>query len=363
MIGIIFDINTIRDLPLYKSVNNTIRGNILFVAVDDDILEQLEETRDKKMFISSRDFLDGIQYSYCTIYDEKNNLIYIDGCDPKYIPLLLDTIARFFEEGVTIVASYKDGLIGKGFGSPEVCSEKGDICLKKKNSFFKDTTEKSVKAEYNFVLSQRHKNHCEIVVKFTRDTREFLRHIVNAGVTVSGDNYRTQKEFFGNFNLVESNLSGKKVVHTLEVDKSSLVSGNEDNIKANASLYNFHSHPFSAYQKYRVNYGPPSDQDYKSIFLMMTKYNSIAHFVPSVEGLYVVSLNPEKYNINPESVIQNIDYDDVETLGELKAYLKRVNSYDVFRLKLLGWDSKEFESGIRVEFGKSGKYGNCKIRE
>ena len=353
MIGIIFNTETLRDTPLREK-----KGNILFVAIDDDLLEQLEESKDKKKFISSEKFLKGIKYKYCTIYDEKKKVIPIDGCDPKYISLLLDTIARFFEESVTVAASYTDFLARKGFSNPKICSKYGDVCFSKKNSFFKESSEKSVKAEYDFVVSQIDKDYCELNIKLTGDTKNFLKHIVSSGVTLSGDN-RSQKEFFGIFKLIDSSIVKNKIIHTLEVDRSSLISGNEDNIKANASLYNFHSHPFAAYQKYRVNYAPPSVQDYRSIFLMAKEYNTIVHFVAGIEGLYVVYVNPEKYYIDPDEIINKLEYDDVETVKELESYIKHVNSYDLFNVKLFKWDSK---GDIVVKFGKSGKYGHCKIR-
>ena len=149
------------------------------------------------------------------------------------------------------------------------------------------------------------------------------------------------------------------------IDKSSLKSGEEDAISAKPSLYNFHSHPFSAYLKYRVNYGPPSAQDYKSIFMLVTRFNTIVHFVATIEGLYVVSFNPENLKMDQkeaDDLISKMEYDDVETMAELNAYIDRVNSVGLFSVKLIPWNSTEFNH-IEVEFPKSGAYGNCLIRD
>ena len=364
MIGIIFDIARIKDSLVYNTLTKEkVKGaNVFFVAIDDDLFEELEISKDRKAFINSKKFIDGVVYSYCTTYDSKNNAISIDGCDASYIELLLDTISRFFEEDVLIVASYNDGLIDRGFANPMICSETGEVCLVKKNSLFKENDSKSVKVEYDFLVSQKDKEYCEINIRFDKETEDFLKKIANAGVTVK-DNVRSQKEFFGHFKILKTEKRGNSITSILKVDKTSIIAGDTENISAQASIYNFHSHPFEAYLKYRVNYAPPSSQDYKSIFILATQHNTIAHFVASVEGLYVVSVNPEKYGINPNDIIRRQDYDDVDTFEELEKYIEKVNSYEIFNLRLLEWDSDEFQSGIKIKFGKSGNYENCKIRE
>lgn len=363
MIGIIFDIAKIKDTTFYNTLKKKAESeNILFVAIDDDLFEELEISKDRKAFINSKKFIDGVLYSFCTIYDSKNNTISIDGCDPKYIELFLDTVSRFFEEDVTIVASYDDGLVDKGFANPVICSETGEVCLTRKNSLFRENDPESVKVEYDFILSQKDSEYCEINIKFDKETRDFLKKIAKAGVTVKNGE-RSQKEFFGDFKIQRSEKHGNTITSILKIDKSSIVAGDSDNISAQPSMYNFHSHPFEAYLKYRVNYAPPSAQDYKSIFILATQYDTIVHFVASVEGLYVVSVNPEMHDTNPDSIIKSQEYEDVDTFEELEKYIEKVNSFELFNLRLLDWDSDEFRKGIKISFGKSGKYGNCKIRE
>lgn len=366
MIGIIFDVATIKGTTLYKSLGSVIDSscNILFIVVDEVLFKELDGSTDRKAFVNSEKFIRGIIYAMCTIYNEKNKTISIEPCAPQYIQLFLDTISRFFEDSITIVAAYDEGIIDKGFSNPIICGPSGEVCLLKRNTI-QQVDKRSVEAHYNFIVSQKDKPHCGLVLRLEQPTVDFLKHICNAGVTESGGT-RSQKEFFGRFIIKNTETIGDQTVVTLEIDQSSLKSGGEDDIDAKPSLYNFHSHPYNAYMKYKVNYGPPSVQDYKSVFMLVTQYSTVVHFVATLEGLYVVSFNTDKYNLSTkeaEKIIKGFEYDDVDTLPELYAYLEGVNRAGIFNVVLIPWDARERFDHIEVEFLKTGEFGNCLIRD
>lgn len=366
MIGIIFDVKTIKGTALQHTLGSVIDQscNILFVAVDDDLFKELDSSQDRKAFVNSEKFISGIHYTMCTIYNEKNQTISIEPCSGEYIQLFLDTVSRFFEDTVTIVASYNDIAIDKGFSNPVICGPSGEVCLLKRNTH-QPVDQNTVKAQYNFLVSQKDKPHCGLILSLEQPTVDFLQNICNAGVTNSNGT-RSQKEFFGRFIIKNTKTKGDETIVTLEIDHSSLKAGGEDDIDAKPSLYNFHSHPHNAYMKYRVNYGPPSVQDYKSVFILVTQYSTVVHFVASLEGLYVISFNPEKRNLTvkqADKIIEGLEYKDVDTLGQLELYIEKVNRVGLFSVKLIPWsDSREFNH-IEVEFLKTGEFGNCLLRD
>jgi hypothetical protein len=354
MIGIIFNIDDVKDLVKLLAIE-TGKNNMLFIVVDETLFRELEKSSDKKTFTSSLKFREGVKYNLCSIYDSKTGIIKMEKCDARYLKLFNASVKKFFKDTVKIMAHYKEDIIEEGFSNPSICGKDGEVCLirdPKSPKQKKDT----VKLDYAFIVSHRAKKFCEIVLKIKQESIEYLQHI-----------NRTSKsaEIFGKFDISSVNQDGAEIVYTLSIDKDSLTKGKDDEIDATPSLYNFHSHPEDAYKKYKVNYGPPSTQDYKSIYILATEYNTIVHFVSSIEGLYIIYLNPDNKasSTQRENIIEKMRFEDADSVLELQKYIEEINSYGLFNVRLISWKSNELTRGIRISFSKSGNYGNCKIRD
>ena len=354
MIGIIFNIEDVKDLA--KSIGvDTSKNNMIFVITDKSLFNELEKTTDKKAFTSSLKFREGIEYHLCAIYDSKAGVIKIEKCDSKYIKLFNESVSKFLKN-VKIMVPYEEELIKEGFSNPSICGRDGEVCLIRDPSSPKPKKD-TVKLDYAFITSHKSKKFCEIIIKIATESIDYLQHINKTSKS---------KEIFGRFNISKVDQHGSQIVYTLSIDRSSLTEGKDDEIDATPSIYNFHSHPEDAYKKYKVNYGPPSTQDYKSIYILATQYNTIVHFVSSLEGLYVVYLNPDNKVCDKkerELIIEKMRFDDAKSLSELKKYIKTINTYGLFSVRLIPWKSSEFTKGIKISFSKSGKYGNCVIRD
>lgn len=354
MIGIIFNIEDVKDLAKSIGVDTT-KNNMIFVITDKSLFNELEKTTDKKAFTSSLKFREGIEYHLCGIYDIKEGVIKMAKCDSKYIKLFNESISKFFKD-VKIMVPYEEELIKEGFSNPSICGRDGEVCLIRDPSSPKPKKD-TVKLDYAFIASHRSKKFCEILIKIARESIDYLQHINKTSKS---------KEIFGRFDISNVDQQGSEIIYTLSIDRTSLTEGKDDEIDATPSIYNFHSHPEDAYKKYKVNYGPPSTQDYKSIYILATEYNTIVHFVSSLEGLYVVYLNPDNKVSDKkerELIIEKMRFDDAKSLSELEKYIKTINTYGLFSVRLIPWKSRDFGKGIRISFSKSGEYGNCTIRD
>ena len=354
MQGIMFNLKDVKNLATYLGAEQNI-NNLLFIVIRSELKTKLDKSMDKKLLINSQKFKDGIVYHCCALYNSKDKVIEMVKCDREYVKLFDESAEKFLDQGVKIVARYRDELIDEGFANPTICGKKGEVCLVKDP---KSPTPKRdmVKLDYAFILSHISKKICEIIIKINSDSIVYLNHINKTSKS---------KEIFGKFNISDVRQIESEIVYTISIDKSSLTEGKDDEIEATPSLYNFHSHPEDAYKKYNVMYGPPSTQDYKSIYMLATEYNTIVHFVSSIEGLYVVYLKPDnKFSKSSRiEIIEKMRFENAKNILELEKYIKKINSFGLFNVRLIQWKSSEFEKGIRINFSKSGKYGNCLIRD
>jgi len=81
------------------------------------------------------------------------------------------------------------------------------------------------------------------------------------------------------------NLMDRNVVNYTEVK------GEKDSVEAPKAIANYHTHPVHCYKTEKVIWGWPSGEDIRESILSTIK-GSVAHAVPSVEGTYVIQINP-----------------------------------------------------------------------
>lgn len=272
--------------------------------------------------------------------------VYFKNIDQRYV----DELKRL-ARGKILMSDYDDTLIPMGFKDPKVC-DYNKVCVYYDDKNIKPQSTDDISLEYQYLEMQFSKDFCEIVLKIQEDTLRFLYSLLDT----TGD---STTETFGCFKIIKKEKLNGTIVHTIAVIKSSLRSGATDDVSANPSIYNFHTHPFSAYKQYNVEYGPPSVQDYKSIYTMCKEYKTIVHMVISKEGIYVISLLPDAEN----KKINDANFKYIEKKVHFTDHIAKLNSYNVFDINLVPWNSPTIRNGINIKFRKSGKYGNCQIHD
>lgn len=363
MIGLIIDTESYPNLELIKCENKV--DNLLFIVIPENIFKKLEIKKqgdERTSFFNSQEFIKNIQYHFCTSYDKKDNIVHLSGCDERHVQLFLDTIHLNFEESVRIVAPFNEKLIEKGFEAPEICGMKeNDICLSRENKFINKNKidPERVQHDLTFVKDQKNKRFCDINLQIDQPSLDFLKYLTKAGVTKTTKG-RSQKEYFGQFSITETEETQGNILYTLSVDKDTLISGEEEKIEAAGSVYNFHTHPYEAYLNHKVKYGVPSISDYQAVFIL-SKQGTIIHFVATLEGVYAISMNPDFPILkkSDEKVIEFIDKKMPYARENLEKYLKYVNSVGLFQVELLQYKPTK----IKAQFQKQGKFKNCVIRD
>lgn len=293
---------------------------------------------------------------YSTKIKIHKNLVYFDkAIDTRFINILRKTIPK----GNILVCDYDQRFIDLGFKNPQVCKS-GGICLYLESGDY-DTQDKdkdNIIREYEFLSTQLTAEHCEIILKFNDTVLGDLQHL-------TADSKNGKKEFFGSFKIVDNiKDANNNIIHTLDIVPGSLISGSKDDVTAHPSVYNFHTHPVAAYKMYKVKFGPPSVQDYKSIYTLCKKHNTIVHLVASLEGIYVVYLLPDVTGSEKEilkTITKNFKYREKKT--DLSSYIAVINSFRIFSVSMLPWTSPDLVTGIHIQFTKSGEWGTCKIRD
>jgi len=118
-------------------------------------------------------------------------------------------------------------------------------------------------------------------------------------------------------------VSGKLILDTDKNISSKIIktnSGTKDSVSAPDAILSWHSHPVSCYKNEGTIYGWPSGEDLReSIISGMA--GSACHLVPSVEGIYVIQVNPcfisKLISLRKESVSKkysNLDFNLVRGL-------------------------------------------------
>lgn len=368
MIGVIFDKETVKDAEKFlQDIGPTESQNLIFVVVDKKAFFKLERSENKKSVVNSDKFISSIKYNLCGVFDKHNNTIYLEKCDDEWVSLLLETINKYFEESVHIVIPFTDGVKPEGFKDLHPCIwDETQLCGVRQNKFLTQTEKLNTFFEQEYMRKQKGK-YCTISLQLDRDSIDYLKYIAKAGVTIGKSGQRSQKEVFGKFTIVKSELSSGEITHTLKLDKDSVVYGTEDEISTTGSLYTFHSHPFNAYLLYKTKFGVPSASDYWAVYNLCKKANAIVHFVSSLEGLYVISCVPDseiyktgRPNDIKDLIWKKLKIRDDNQVEDLQKYIYSVNKIGLFKLVLLPWEDID-NRNITVSFTKVGK--TCLIHD
>jgi hypothetical protein len=134
------------------------------------------------------------------------------------------------------------------------------------------------------------------------------------------------------------------MIFELSPDPHSVEIGEEENVDAVWSRYNFHTHPKKAYENQGVVRGWPSSQDFVGFLLLDNE--TIFHTVVTLEGIYVISLSPDwkgkLKDINKKYILKHYDINH-KRLITFDKYIEEINSKkykggQLFVVKYLSWE-------------------------
>jgi hypothetical protein len=271
---------------------------------------------EKLSYIKSTIFTNSIQASYFIIYNVEKKICEIreNVTNQKHLNYILKSIEEYLPNDITIWLGVvpienSENYIKAGFDNPHIADHSPlkhsfktqGVAFSKGNNTYKKISEKSVRNELIHASTQTG-SLCNIYACFTPTTIRYLQKINNPSTT---------KELSGS--LVVSNVikNGDKLVFELSPDPSTEKTGEEEEVDAVWSRYNFHTHPKKAYENHGVTRGWPSSQDYVG-FLQLNNH-TIFHTVVTLEGIYIISLSPEwsgnVNNIDKKYILKHYDID------------------------------------------------------
>lgn len=289
---------------------NSIIGLVLIIPKTHYLtLKQLKNGDDRVQYIDSPQFVDRICGHAYILYNKDKSMceLVCDNCD--LLPTVIESTMMSIPNDVTLCIGIKldasniDSSIGKyvNLGFNEVyISDKSPIghtleepilYMTRKNDVIEssmDNAKNNIKYAVEQLRLLQDDDCCKLQLKLSKKAINYLQSISKLGSTINGDGNITQKEIAGR--LIVGDIEDD-LIHYLDVDRSSIVYGNEEEVEIIDGLYNFHSHPVEAYDRHKQMYGWPSAQDYLGFVSSSIVYDTILHIVSSVEGFYVISLS------------------------------------------------------------------------
>lgn len=389
--GVIFDYTNIIDvnnLSLLKThiiISENIKNIrnaliLLFLIIPNEQYKKLETLPlgvNRINYINSESFVNDIQYSTFLVYNQKKSVCEIyHGKTHKYdyIHDIMDmiiktTMSNLPNDVILLIKLSKnyyrniDMYINLGFENPYFFEN--NIYMTRENNMVDISNDK--KSMIKFMLKSLvndSKKYCSIKCKITDKTLMYLENISKIGSTINSSGDISQKEIAGKFYI--SKYDNELV--NLDIDKNSIIHGIEEGVKIVDGIYNFHSHPKSAYDKYKVHLGWPSSQDYVGFLSSILLYDTILHIVSSIEGLYVISASDYilKNEIN-EKIIVDINkfilknYNVLCKNGDtIEYYINKINNIKyqgmfLFKVQFFSWSSKT--RIFQINFAKKDR--NC----
>jgi len=307
-----------------------------------------QDGNEKLKYISSDIFINSVYASYFIIYNKKKRLCEIryDIDNEKYLYDVLHSIINYLPSDITIWIGVIpiqniNIYINIGFDNPHICDKspldykfnRKGIAFSKNNSVQK-TDLFSVRNKVIYA-TKKHGNNCSIYARFTPESIKYLKEI---------NNHKIQKEFSGTLKVSKVVKIDEKLIFELSPEPHNLITGEDEEVDAVWSRYNFHTHPKKAYENNGVIRGWPSSQDYLG-FLALDNH-TIFHTVVTLEGIYIISLSPEwvgkikdidnkyilkHYNINHKKLITFYQYVD-------KINTKTYKGKKLFLVHYLPWE-------------------------
>jgi hypothetical protein len=350
-----------------------------------DALQSLPRGDKRVKYINSYEFVNSISCHSYIIYDEKRKICEIIGTEGSLLIKVIETTLFNIPNDVTLCvridldnpsinklikeytdAGFKEPYISKtspiGFNFPNF-----GLCLLRENNIVNNEAANDVKYLLNQLPNEKD-SLCSLKARLSDDAIKYLQQISKMGSTLNRNGIITQKEVAGR--IVTGKITDD-LTYYLEIDKSSIVYGEEEGVKIIGGLYNFHSHPAEAYDRNSVKFAWPSAQDYLGFMSSSVEYNTILHIVATLEGFYVISLHsecPENKEMNKKMVSFILKkYALGYTKGKSQtpeSYIKYVNNikyegHPIFLVQYINWSNSQ--SFFIVPYYRTGV--NCFARQ
>lgn len=282
-------------------------------------LEAIPKGEGRVQYINSAPFVNSIFGHTYLIYDKKKKVCEIMGMKGAVLAKVLESVLRNIPNDVTLWVGivlddpYLDLLVkdytSVGFHDPYVCKASPlgfafagyGLCMLRQN----DVVDNNAANDVKYVLTQfmaEQKGYCTLSARLSDNAINYLQQVAKMGSTHNSSGEITQKELAGR--LVAGKIEPDLTYH-LDVDRNSIVSGQEEGVDIVGGLYNFHSHPQEAYDRNNVKLGWPSAQDYVGFLGSSMVHDTILHIVMSLEGFYVLSLSAHWAN-NKQKLDRNV---------------------------------------------------------
>ena len=315
-------------------------------------------------YMNSEYFVDSISgYAYL-IYDKKKRVCEIMNLEGSVLPLVMQSILGSIPNDVTLwigtllddshLELIKD-YISVGFNYPYISKtsplgfsfSKYAICMLRGNDIIDDNNATN---DVKYVLTQflaKKKGYCMLSARLSNNAIKYLRHASKLGSTLNNNGEITQKEIAGRLiaGIIEDDLTFQ-----LDVDRDSIIRGDEEGVDIIDGLYNFHSHPQEAYDRHGVKLGWPSAQDYVGFMGSAIVYDTILHIVVCLEGFYVIFMSD--YWVNKKELlgrdINSFILEKYDLCSEKKQpinwYVRKINNvtykgFPLFTVQFISWDN------------------------
>lgn len=397
MASILIDVENIikpRSLSLLKSRIQPIPdtkyslGIVLSIKQKEyQTLESIPKGDKRVEYINSPQFVDSITGHAYLNYDKKRKVCEIMGIEGPNSNILKQVIENALssipndvtlwigillnDPNLNVLIQY---CISAGFHEPYICKlsplgikfNNYVLCMLRENDIVNNNALNDVKYVLNHFISNQ-KKCCTIKVRLSNNAVEYLSSISKLGSTINENGVITQKELAGK--LIVGNIDND-LIYNLDVDRKSIVIGEEEGVEIIGGIYNFHSHPREAYDRHNVKFGWPSAQDYVGFLGSSFNYDTILHIVVSLEGIYIISLteywlnNKEKLEKNVISfILKKYDMDEHKN-KTINWYLRTINNiiyknFPLFLLQFFSW--YEANASFIVPFRKNNI--NCFARQ
>jgi len=359
---------------------------LVLVVPEDNIaaLETIPKGKERVSYLNSSRFVDTISGHAYLIYDKKKKVCEIMGMEGSILPKVMESVLSSIPNDVTLwIGLVLDDpnlhlliheYVTAGFHDPYICKASPlgfafsgyGLCMLRQN----DIIDNNAINDVRYVLAQfltEKEGHCTLVAKLSDNSIKYMSQLSKIGSTLNNNGVITQKEIAGQ--MVVGQIS-ENLVYDLDVNRKSIVSGEEEGVEVVGGLYNFHSHPREAYTKHNVKLGWPSAQDYFGFLLSSLTHDTILHIVVAIEGFYVISLSNHWVN-KKDKLDKNVitfvleKYDMCYQKGQTSVwYARTVNGiayegYPIFLVQYFPWH--EANSTFIVSYRKNGV--NCFARQ
>jgi hypothetical protein len=314
-------------------------------------IDNIKNKQDKFVYINSDEFIDNIIYYVFFDCNIQKKLCKIININPKYLDNLIDSFLLNFPNdfmiGIKIDISKIKNYINLNFHIILLCENKY-FCLYKFNNI--NTTKNININDIKYISKYIDKENCSLKIKLENETINKLKKFSFIGSTLNKNKTISQKEISGRLLLkkIDNNLN-----HILYIDNDSIQYGDEDKVNVTPGLYNFHSHPYYTYHKFNVKHAYPSAHDYVGFISSMFIYGTIAHFVLTIEGIYIITLN--KIWINKKSKLLSVELinfvmnnykvknNDIKTTDEYINIIQNIKykNKQLFNIYFYNWNISE----------------------